>query len=308
MEDSHSLAADQQIQADLANAADDSMVATRLQDHTLPGTGVVEDGEVAAPKSATRKRTSDHGSSNAPKQSSAKRRRADSEPSIQPVDTPTRPSSTSDFTRITAPVTTLDADMTLGNEDDMLGNTEPSQNHGEPSVAEVLEVRTAPTDALTSVPKAICSQETSIVVDDSKQTSSTDTLLNERDSEELNQGRTLVTKKRKAGVKKKDDTKLQKSVKSSKRAAQESNTSHVGNGTATKMPIHKRFGSEEQMLENPEKVPPSQVSGVNADTNACHFTTIEDDSEDDAPETISAVAGLNQLRKAAAVAAKAVER
>ena len=302
VEDSHSLAADRQIQADLAIAADDSMVAIRLQDHTLPGTGVVKDGEAATPKRATRTRKDEDGSSNTPKQSSSKRKRTHPEPSTQSGDTPTRPSSTLDPTRITAPMTTLDADVTLGN------NTKPSQHHGGPSVADMVEARTDPIDGSTSESEAIASHDTSIIVEDSKETSSADTLVNEQDSDKPNQSITPVPKKRKAGRKRKDDTRLQKSPKLSAQAAPESDVSYVGNGTVTKMPIHKRFGSEEPILEISEKLPPSQASGVNADTNADHFTTIEDDSGDDAPETMSAAAGLSQSRKAAADAAKAVER
>lgn len=308
MGDSNSLAADRQIQTDLAVAADNSMVATRLQDHTSPGTGMVKDGEVATPKSATRKRKYEDGPSSTRKQSLSKRRQTDSESSTHLIDTPTRPSSTSDPTRITRPITTLDVDVTLENENDMMNDTEPSQYHGKLSVAEILEARIDPVDDPTSVSQATNSHDTSIGVDDSKEISSADTLVNEQESDELNQGRTPVIKKRMTGVKSKDDAKLQKRAKSSKQVEHESNIGHVVNGTMTKVPIHKRFGSEEPIVEIPAKLPLSQASGVKADTDTGHFTTIDDDSEDDAPETISAAAGLSQSRKAAADTAKAVER
>ncbi|KAL9120908.1 MAG: hypothetical protein Q9187_002535 [Circinaria calcarea] len=310
VEHSHSLAADRQIKADLAIAADEGMATTRLEDHALAATEVLYDDGAATQESATRKRANEDESSNTLEQLSPKRRRANCEPATELADTgtPARRSSMSESIRIKAPVTEVLEDVASANADDLIEDRNPSQHHETPAVAEVSESRTNSVDGTASASTIFSDHIGLVNMDDSKETSSADTLVNGRDPEESTSGKSVKTKKSKPGVKRNNETKLQKSPKSAKRAARKSDINHVGNEATNKKPTHKRFGSEELKVEILEKPSPSEASEVTPNASTSHHTTIEDDSEDDAPEVISASAGLFQSRVAAADAAKAVER
>ncbi|MCJ1352016.1 MAG: hypothetical protein MMC33_002000 [Icmadophila ericetorum] len=77
----------------------------------------------------------------------------------------------------------------------------------------------------------------------------------------------------------------------------------VNGGTTAKASVHKRFGDVGEVLDR--HMPINEV-----DTNqASNFgqTSIEDESEDDAPETVAASTGLQQARTAEAGAVRARE-
>lgn len=309
VEHSHNLGADRQIEAELAIAADEGMATTGLEDHTSAGTEVVYDDGAPTPENATRKRASEDQSSNTLEHLSPKRNRANSEPATELADTgtPARRSSTPESITIKAPVTEVSGDVTSANADNLTEDTNPSQHHETLPTAEVCESRTNSVDGTTSASTTLSDCIGLVNMDDSKETSSADTLVNGLDPEDSTSGKSVKTKRR-TGIKRNNETKLQKSPKSAKRAARESDINHVGNKAINKKPTHKRFGSEEPKVEVLEKSSPSEASEITPNASTSHYTTIEDDSEDDAPEVISASAGLIQSRVAAADAAKAVER
>lgn len=88
----------------------------------------------------------------------------------------------------------------------------------------------------------------------------------------------------------------------------DSSQNDAGTIKATKA-IHKRFGSEEMDLESLQldsnKAPEIQIQKASEEIVASHSNEA---SDDEAPETVTAVTGFNRARAAAANAAKTIER
>lgn len=70
--------------------------------------------------------------------------------------------------------------------------------------------------------------------------------------------------------------------------------------------IHKRFGSEDMDLRSPEL--DSNLASEIQNNQASEEKVGDEASDDEAPETLTAVAGFERARAAAAHAAKTIER
>ena len=306
LEDSHNQAADQQLKADLATAATVGMVVTtRLQDHTLPSNSTAKDVKIATPTSAAKKRKmEENGLSSG--QSSTKWRRMDSDTDAHRAHG-TRESSTPIDDTI---VLTLPKEPTTIKELNCMDNSTEMSDSGrrQENSASIKSNIVQPPYSDESPSALAFKGEAKInnLFDDMDEGGSTKVIKDGYNLTAADQDDDGVVKRKARSGKGK-----RASDPSSKPGMERIDSQDVAQGTKdsydTKLPIHTRFGSEEPV--KPEKSLRTHTANeTNPDILSSYALATEAGSEDEAPETMTATAGLIQSRIATTQAAKAVKR
>ena len=298
-----SLAADQQVKAELLSAVEAGMVTTRLQDHTLPGDRSPKNPEAATLRNLSRKRERDEGFQNTHKQSSAKRKRSSSKLEAVVTDDTTIVAAEPEVLKENNPTRmALEAEEPYyrGN-----GLNDAEARDGPEKVADavVLETQQIPIRLTSTLEPNISNKpKLSIGANVAQKAKDGERVMSDRDKEVANkmvsraQGRN--SKRRKA---------IPNPGKPTKTTTHHTNgVGEAKNGVVLKLPTHKRFGSEEPEIIEETSV--AQANEVNANPSGLHHMAVEDESEDEAPEAITATVGLEQSRTAAIGVARAIER
>ena len=305
----HDQAAEKQLKTDLTTAAKAGIARMRLHDHTLPSDGTTKDVKTAKSTSVHHKRKSGGSERYISEQSSAKRRRVSLDTGANLTYDSDESSNALDDTIVLAVPKEPTNGKESGSKGDVKDTPDMARWHGRD-----VEVRVSKSEQLLFSPD---SPSASLIIGAAKTTNSafdvTDrprTTENARD--EYN---SVAIEHGLGGGVRKSEKKGDEGKSGFDRSRRSETIQRVNPGDSrasknihtTKVPIHTRFGSEEP--DNPVKdFETHTVDETNALTTGSYPVTVEDESEDDAPETITATAGLVQSRLAIAEAAKAVKR
>ena len=294
---------EQQVRVELAEAAEGGMVTTRQQEHSLLETSLVGGLEDVTPKSQSRKRRSVGAVNNTPTENerissigtpmksapAAKRRRISPSPAL-----PERTSTAEAATETDDAVAKKDSSLEPDNEAVITASLNSSPNPASPA-------------PLPSTRSLATNGHTSDVDMHSKGELENDKMKPSRPCDEDSEEHAQVNPKKKPGT---------KDIKTGSKLANESSPQSqnaLRNDRAlTKKPIHKRFGTEEpEVVEELEVNANDENHGRrsrNGDIPNATAQIVDEGSEDDAPETVTASAGQAQAQKAAADEAQAVAR
>ena len=281
--------AEQQIQQELAEAAHQGMVTTRSQEHNTWETGLVERLEIDAPGPQVRKRKGNDGEENTPTQSAVKRRRASPERDLS-VDA--GPGVSNGSLKVEATNQTSDeADRFL----DDIGNS-------------ISSIMSLPDHHVPESQTLIGDSQIPDIVNESQGIKADGGPSGNGESSGNNavQNRSNTSRKRRKHnpTHSRTNGDLHKAISSPN-----STNGPKEDKPKVKKPIHKRFGSEEPSLSSDQRMlEDAQIRSLDRAMEGAVVSDEENDSGADVPEVVTASAGLNQARSAAAEALKAAER
>ena len=281
--------ANQQIQAELAHAIEDGMVTTRQQEHASADTSLVEGLEGDKPK-YLRKRKGDNEVEEILGKSGLKKKRVNGGPDHSAVDAT---KSNSPKVRISSLNDGAIVDGPLPQEPEAIThpNSPTLETPGFEMSPNSMGLTNGKRNEIPAKPLGSMSEET----------------IEAGVSEEL--GDDIPTKSN-SGKKRKRQDQANHATNGGVNATSPKKLASVkDNALEIKKPTHKRFPSEEPEtflhLSSHNDAQDHDTSGDLKKPSAPH---VEDDSDDDAPETVTASVGLAQAQSASAEASKAAER
>jgi len=281
--------AEQQVQQELAKAASPGMVTTRSQEHKTEDNGLVEAPNLDTPNGQARKRKVDDGEERTPSQSTVNKRRA-----------------------------SLEKDDFMGTDTAVLGESlkEEATNRTSKEAQRFLDgidipISSSKAESEQHAPKSrLPTAEPPMpgMVNES-QGSKIDAVLGDaREGSGANGVQHQSNTLRKRRKTKPTYSGLNKELHTASTLSTKLENHQKQNRPEVKRPTHNIFGSEEPSTGSDQ--PFQQYAQVRSlDTAMRDANTSEEgsDSGDEVPEVVTASAGLNQARSAAAEAAKAVE-
>ena len=291
---------DQQLRADLLRATIEGMVTTRLQDHTLPNNGIPKTIEAATPKSVSGKRKYVENTETLVKQSSAKRKRSGSKPDNVTTESSVVIALGPEVVEVNAPVEESGVNKESNDERRNTNNAE-TRHHVEKVAGAIVHESPNMPEAIVSTSDLYLSTDSLTEVNGkvSQEAQNDDSTIGT--AKEIDLGKKVGNSRRRKSRAEPDER-----TRTAATADLSNGVSQIGFGASTKVHTHKRFGTEEPEIV--ETTISAQVADVNQNPSAPHQTTIEEESEDDAPEALTAAAGLEQSRNATTEAARAVAR
>jgi len=285
-----SITADQQIRQELAEAAPLSMVTTRSQEHNIGDSGSVEPLKTDTPNGQTRKRRVDDDDRRTPSQSAVKRRRV----SLEKDDVALAdPAVSGGLLKEEATNQTSDEAQRFldGIDISMSGSHSIPEQHvpeSQPPMAN------AQMSSMVNEPRG---SEADGVPSGDGERSGSNGLHNQSNTSRKRK----KTKPTYSGTSGELHTARTSSI-------QATNGEKVDKPEVRK-PTHKRFGSEEPSVASDQPFPQdAQIRPLDTPMQGADASDELSDTGDDVPETVTASAGLDQARSAAAEEAKAAER
>lgn len=260
----------QQLQAELAEAAAKTMVSTRSQDHVLPGNDVQGDLVVRSQPVLNKKRKEDQSPGITPNKTATKRRRKESVTEAITTET----------------IVTVDDGA---NGHDIPSSTRSAQlsfDLSQPQSDEATEQVVLSSNNTASKSQSSSGKFSHIAIAINSTNGSTPNDTGKPSS------KGKVPKKRR----KSQDSNLADELPASEPA------SNAPKAT------HKRFGSEDLIPPSTNTEAPSAATPTKPNNEAENDAESDAESSDEAPETVTASAGLDQARAASSEAAKAVKR
>ena len=299
--DQHNQAVDQQLRADLATAAESGMLMTKSRDSVSASHGT---DKVVISTSMAKKRKVDENEGISPERLPAKRRHTSLDLSTDPIQGAPKSSTPLDDTINLA----LPKERTIIKDRDRKdSSTDAAESTGQEE-KHVNIVASEPTQLPIGdePPLALNTKGRNETINSSA------VIDGSGSSEYVDAGYALVaspngpTKKHQTGKGKRGSA-LGKMPERMVRV----DTRHIAVGSKDshniKVPQHTRFGSEEPGKSG-ETLKLQTHEEVDADTSDLYQVTVEDESDNDAPDVITTTAGLLQSRIATTEAAKAVKR
>lgn len=285
-----SITADQQIRQELAEAAPPGMVTTRSQEHNTGDSFLVEHLKTDTPAGQTRKRTVDDEDKRTPSQSAVKRRRV----SLEKDDVAVADPAGSDGLLKEEAINQAsdEAQRCLDGIDLSISGSQSIPEHHAP------ESRPPTAEAPTS---------STVIELQGSEVDSASSGNGESSGRNGLHNQSNTSQKRKK-------TEPTHSGTSGELHTARTSSIHATNGEKgdkpeVKKPTHKRFGSEEPSAASDQPFPQdARIRPLDTPMQGANASDGSSDSGDDAPETVTASAGLDQARSAAAEEAKAAER
>ncbi|MCJ1243537.1 hypothetical protein MMC30_000734 [Trapelia coarctata] len=281
--------ADQQIQQELAEAASPGMVTTRSQEHNAGDNSLVEAPNTDTPNNHLRKRKVDDGGERTPSQSAVKKRRVSPKKESVAAADPAVPNGSPK--EVATNKTSEEAQRFLDDIDISISNGKSPPEQDTPgSQAPVAKVQ---------MPAAV----------NRSQDIKTDAVLG---GNEEGSGSNNVQHQSNTSRKRKKTKPTHSGPNGELHTASTSFTKLTNrpkeNRPEVKKPTHKRFGSEEPVIGSDQPfLQDAQTRSLDTAMKNADASEEGSDNGDDVPEVVTVSAGLNQVRSAAAEAAKAVE-
>ena len=283
---------DEQLQIELANAVEKGMVTSRRQEHLLSDDESLRAIQNGTAKVQSRKRKTEHDMDITPKQSSPKRRRRDMSTAIFGPGSPTV---------VESPEKPLSANKEYKLKPQAMGD---QTNNAQNLTGEVIAGEVDRT-VVTSTPSTnVAVQGSSTANGDSIVDAVGSTLDSYQPPGKASDGTQQVNFVRQKKISSVRDFKRRE-----KFGFEEPVTASRGVPASTiSKATHKRFGSDDIELSDPLSFEVKADIDQSKREGYLREAVIEDNSEDDAPDTVTASNGLDQARMAVKEVSNAIER